>query len=126
VAAALVLGRADVSAFDEPALADPRIRALAARVEVRGDPQMSPRRADRPTARVEVVLTDGRRLSGSTTVVRGDFQDPVAAGEVVEKFLALASEPLGAARAGEVVRRVEDLERLEDVRDLAALLAPAP
>jgi 2-methylcitrate dehydratase PrpD len=126
VAAALVLGRADVPAFDEPALADPRIRALAARVEVRGDPQMSPRRADRPTARVEVVLTDGRRLSGSTTVVRGDFQDPVAAGEVVEKFLALASEPLGAARAGEVVRGVEDLERLEDVRDLAALLAPAP
>jgi 2-methylcitrate dehydratase PrpD len=124
MAAAIVLGRVDVPAFNEPALADPRIRALASRVEVRVDQQMSPRRADHPTARVEVVLTDGRRLSGSTTVVRGDFQDPVPAGEIVEKFLALASEPLGVGRAREVVRLVEETERLEDVRDLTALLAP--
>jgi 2-methylcitrate dehydratase PrpD len=124
VAAALVLGRADVAAFAEPALSDPRIRALAARVEVRADPEMSPRRADHPTARIEVTLKDGRRLSGSTTVVRGDFQDPVPAEEVVEKFLALASEPLGPGRAREVVRLVEETERLEDVRDLTARLEP--
>ena len=60
VAAALALGRADVSAFVEPALGDPRIRDLAARVEVRADPDMSPRRADHPTARVEVALKGGR------------------------------------------------------------------
>jgi 2-methylcitrate dehydratase PrpD len=125
VAAALVLGRADVPAFAEPARADPRIRALAARVEVRVDPEMSPRRADYPTAVVEVVLRDGRRRSASTTVVRGDFEDPVPAAEIVDKFLALATEPLGAARAREVVRVVEETERLEDVRDLTALLGPA-
>jgi 2-methylcitrate dehydratase PrpD len=125
VAAALVLGRADVPAFAEPARADPRIRALAARVEVRVDPEMSPRRADYPTAVVEVVLRDGRRRSASTTVVRGDFEDPVPAAEIVDKFLALATEPLGAARAREVVRVVEETERLEDVRDLTALLGSA-
>src|SRR6185295_10101281 len=70
VAAALVLGRADVPAFVEPALSDPRIRSLAARVEVRVDPRMSPRTVDYPTARVEVMLKDGRTLSDSTTVVR--------------------------------------------------------
>jgi len=125
VAAALVLGRADVSAFMEPALGDPRVRALAARVEVRVDPQMSPRRADHPTAVVEVVLKDGRTLSGSTTVVRGDFEDPVPAGEIVEKFLALAAGPLGGPRAREVVRVVAGTETLKDVRDLTALLGPA-
>jgi 2-methylcitrate dehydratase PrpD len=124
VAAALVRGRADVSAFAEPALRDPRIRALAARVEVRGDPAMSPRRADQPTARVEVALKDGRVLTGTTTVVRGDFEDPVPAAEVVDKFLALTTESLGAGRARDVVRLVEQTETLKDVRDLTALLTP--
>jgi len=124
VAAALVLGRADVSAFAEPALGDPRIRALAGRVEVRVDPEMSPRRADAPTARVEVALRDGRALAGVTSVVRGDFANPVPDEEVVEKFIALTSEPLGPGRAHEVVRAVEKVERLEDVRDLTGLLAP--
>jgi 2-methylcitrate dehydratase PrpD len=122
VAAALVLGRVDVAAFAEPALADPRIRSLAARVEVRVDPAMSPRRSDYPTAVVEVVRRDGRAHTASTTVVRGDFEDPVPGGEIVEKFLGLAGEPLGAARAQAIVRAVEETERLEDVRDLAALL----
>jgi 2-methylcitrate dehydratase PrpD len=126
VAAALVLGRADVSAFVEPALADPRIRALAARVEVRVDPQMSPRRSDYPTAVVEIVLKDGRALSGSTSVVRGDFEHPVPAAEVVDKFLALTTETIGAEHARDVVRLVEQVETLKDVRDLTAPLFPAP
>ncbi len=124
VAAALVLGRADVGAFEEPALGDPRIRALAARVEVRVDPEMSPRRSDYPTALVELVLTDGRTLSGSTTLVRGDFERPVPAAEVVEKFIALTAGPLGADRSREVAALVERTETLKDVRDLTGLLAP--
>jgi len=123
VAAALVLGRADIEAFAEPALGDPRIRALAARVEVRVDPEMSPRRADYPTALVELALKDGRTLSGATTVVRGDFERPVPAAEVVEKFIALTSGPLGADRAREVAALVERAETLKDVRDLTGLLA---
>lgn len=126
VAAALVLGRADVSAFVEPALTDPRIRALAARVEVRVDPQMSPRRSDYPTAVVEIVLTDGRTLSGSTRVVPGDFENPVPASEIVDKFLALTGDVLGPERARDVVRLVEQVETLKDVRDLTTLLFPAP
>jgi len=124
VAAALVLDRVDVSAFTEPALGDPRIRDLAARVEVRVDPEMSPRRSDYPTARVEVALRDGRTLSGSTTVVRGDFADPAPREEIVEKFLALASPPLGGRRAQDVVATVERVETLKDLRDLTALLSP--
>ncbi len=122
VAAALVLGRADVSAFVEPALGDPRIRALAGRVEVRVDPEMSPRRADHPTARVEVALKDGRALTGITSVVRGDFEDPVPAEEVVDKFVALAAGVLGSARARAVTEIVDRAETLKDLQDLTALL----
>lgn len=122
VAATLVLGRADVSAFVEPALSDPRIRALAARVEVRVDPQMSPRRADYPTAVVEVRLQDGRTLTDSTTVVRGDFADPVPGEEIVGKFVSLVSDVLGADRARTVAETVDQVDTLKDVRDLTVLL----
>jgi 2-methylcitrate dehydratase PrpD len=124
VAAALALGRADVSAFVEPALGDSRIRDLAARVEVRADPDMSPRRADHPTARVEVALKGGRVLTGVTSVVRGDFEQPVPAAEIEEKFLALVSASLGEDRAREVIRLVGRVDTLKDVRDLTTLLAP--
>lgn len=125
VAAALVLGRADVAAFEEPALGDPRIRALASRVEVRVDSEMSPRRSDYPTAVVELVLRDGRRLSESTTVVRGDFERPVPAGEVVEKFLALASPTLGPERAREVAGLIGEAARVKDLHEVTRRLGLA-
>ncbi len=89
---------------------------------MRVDPKMSPRGADYPTALVEVVLKDGRTLTDATTVVRGDFADPVPAAEVVEKFVALASGVLGSERARAVVEIVDQVETLKDVRDLTALL----
>ena len=89
------------------------------------DPEMSPRRADAPTARVEVALKDGRALTGVTSVVRGDFEDPVPAEEVVEKFVALATDVLGSARARTVTEIVDRTETLKDLQDLTALLAPA-
>src|SRR5438552_8786962 len=51
-AAALVVGRTDVAAFEELRLADPLIRDLAARVEVAADPEMTSKRADYATAEV--------------------------------------------------------------------------
>ncbi len=121
-AAALVLGRADVTAFVPPALEDSRIRDLARRVDVRADPAMSPRRIDHPTAHVTIALRDGRVLRESTTVPRGDAAHPVAREAIVHKFLALASPVLGEPRAREIVATVEQGETLTDVRDLTALL----
>jgi 2-methylcitrate dehydratase PrpD len=126
VAAALVLGRADTAAFEPAALDDGRIRALAMRVEVTADPEMSPRRADRPTAHVRITLRDRQALTATTTAVRGDAVDPVPDAELVAKFAALAAPVLGPAQARRVVEMVQEIETLKDVRDLGALLAPAP
>jgi 2-methylcitrate dehydratase PrpD len=126
VAAALVLGRTDLAAFDEAAVADPRVRGLAARVEIASDPAMNPRRPDDyPTAVVTVALRDGRTLTEATTVVRGDAAAPADAGEVIEKFEMLAAPVLGAAAARSVVEAVDRIDELKDIRDLTALLVPA-
>jgi 2-methylcitrate dehydratase PrpD len=125
VAAVLVRGAADVAAFEPAALDDPRIRALARRVEVRADPEMSPRRTDYPTARVRLTLRDGRVLEETTTVVRGDAANPVPAEEVTGKFLTLSSRVLGDPRARQAVETIHEVDALKDVRDLTALLVPA-
>ena len=123
VAAALVKGTTDVSAFQDEVRDDARVRELAARVEVAADDTMSLRGApDRPTARVSVELGDGRVLTRETAVVHGDAANPRARHELEAKFRALASGALDAARANEVVETVARLEHLRDIRGLTALL----
>jgi len=123
VAAAVVTGGSGVPAFLGSAREDPRVQDLARRVEVHGDPAMSMRRAGEPTARVEVALRDGRVLTQTTTIVRGDAENPVPREVLVEKFLGLASPTLAPDRARQVVEAVAELETLKDVRNLTALVA---
>jgi len=122
VAAALVRGTTDVSAFLDGARDDLRIRHLAARVDVRADPSMSLRGSEGPTARVAVTLRDGRILTRDTTIVHGDAANPRPREELVAKFMALAADTLPSAHAREVVEVVGRLERLKSVGELTALL----
>jgi 2-methylcitrate dehydratase PrpD len=126
VAAAVVKGTTDVSAFTDAVREDSRVRQLAARVEVSGDATMSMRAGpDQPTARVSVELGDGRVLKREAAIVYGDTANPRPRQELEAKFRALASETLDAARVNEVVERVARLEHLPDVRGLTALLTGA-
>jgi 2-methylcitrate dehydratase PrpD len=111
-------------AFDSATLADARIRDLARRVEIGTDPAMSPRRADAPTARVRIVLRDGRTLEETTTVVRGDALSPAPRDEITGKFVALASPILGESHARKVADAVDEIHALDDVRALTTLLVP--
>ncbi|HEX7127039.1 MAG TPA: MmgE/PrpD family protein [Thermodesulfobacteriota bacterium] len=122
VAALLVTGRTDAEAFGDSTIADGRVRDLAARVVVRADPEMSMQRSDYPTATVSVLLKDGRTVSRSTTVVRGDSANPAPPAALVDKFLALAGPSIGAAGARAVVEAVDALEEVGDVRTLTARL----
>ena len=123
VAAALVKGTTDISAFTDAVRDDPRVRQLAERIEVSGDSTMSMRGgADRPTGRVSVELGDGRVLTREAAIVHGDAANPRPRQELEAKFRALASETLDAARVNEVVEMVGRLERLPDIRSLTGLL----
>ena len=123
VAAALVLGRVDVAAFEEPARDDSRIRALAGRVEVRADPEMSPRRADYPTARVASRSGTAARSPGSRAWCAATSRIPCRP----RKRWKVQRARVGAAGSeGERGRcaLVGEADTLKDVRDLTALLAP--
>src|SRR6266700_3215384 len=112
VAAGLVLGRTDPQAFDSQALADERIRALAQRVEIRTSSDMTPRRADAPTAHVRLVLRGGKSFERTTSVVRGDALSPVPRDEITAKFVSLAGPVLGDAGARKIIDVVEEIDSL--------------
>jgi 2-methylcitrate dehydratase PrpD len=127
VAAAVVKGTTDVSAFMDAVREDSQVRQLATRIEVSGDDTMSLRAGpDRPTARVSVELDDGRVLTREAAIVHGDTANPRPRAELEAKFRALAADVLDAARANEVVEMVARLEHLADVRSLTSLLTAAP
>src|SRR5882672_4201169 len=126
VAAAVVKGTTDVSAFTDAVREDPRVRQLATRIEVAGDDTMSMRGGpDRATARVSVELGDGRVLKREAAIVYGDTANPRPRQDLEAKFRALASDTLDGARVNEVVEMAARLEDPPDIRSLTALVTPA-
>ena len=121
VAAALVRGRADESAFRPDAIADPRVRAAFDRVRVRvGD---SARRAavENPSARVSLNMRNGDTLTGETTAIRGDCDNPISRAEIADKFISLASPTLGEGGAKRAAELAANLETAADMREAARL-----
>jgi 2-methylcitrate dehydratase PrpD len=122
VAAMLVRGAADVPAFRAPALSDPAILDLAARIAVEEDPKMTARLPGLRPARVSLQLTDGRTLSAEALTNRGDTEDPFSPEEIREKFRELAAPVFGEARAAAIEQAVLALPEAEDCAALDALL----
>ena len=130
LAARLVLGETGVAAFREPALSDPRVRALARRVDVVEDPALTALTPNARPARVEVRLADGRVLAHQVDMPAGEFDRPYAEPLLREKFVGLAAPDLGAAGAAgawELARRVGELKSARELTDgLRGLASPRP
>ena len=122
VAASLIHESTDVTAFYPDKVDDPRVRELARKVRVLGDPDMNLRRFDYPAARVTVRLENGHEITDSVTAHRGDTLNPVPKQELIEKFKFLANDALGEEGAGRVVDLVDRLESLADIKELTANL----
>lgn len=126
VATMLVHGAANVPAFRSPALEDETVRALAARVQVVEDPEMTAMLPDHRPARVRMTLSDGRQFEGQTQTNRGDAADPYSDEEIREKFHELAAPVWGDAHATVVARAVDALDDAASLASLCAALAEPP
>ena len=122
VAASLVHGSTDITAFYPDRVADPRIKALAQKVELEADPKMNLRSYDYPAARVTVSLKDGRVIEESVMTQYGDTRNPASTEELTGKFTFLAQEVLGQERTQQVIKTVGNLDTLKDLKDLTGLL----
>ena len=75
------------------------------------------------SGKVEVKLRDGRTVSHFTRHAPGTKENPMDTERVNEKARHLMAPVLGAERTEEVIRRVNALEQLADVRELRRFLA---
>jgi 2-methylcitrate dehydratase PrpD len=121
-AAAVVDGRVGVETFTSARLADPAIVALQSRVTMRVDPRLDASAPALTQARVTVTLRDGRVLTASANGARGYPDQPASDDELSTKFLSCATETLGEARAAAVLSALREIESVDDVRVLTALL----
>jgi 2-methylcitrate dehydratase PrpD len=100
---------------------DPKVRAAKARVELIADKSLMDPAAPR-SGRVEVKLKDGRTVSHFTPHAPGTKENPLTTEEVNAKARSLMAPVLGAGPTEEIIRRVNALEAVKDVRELRPFL----
>jgi len=101
---------------------DSQILAVKKRVQLIADRSLMDPSAPR-SGRVDVTLRDGRTVSHFTRHAPGTKENPLDTAGVTAKARQLMTPVLGSRRAEAVIDRVNGLEKLRSVRDLASLLA---
>lgn len=102
----------------------PRIRAAKQLVELVADRSLMDPAAPR-SGRVEVTLKDGRTVSHFTRHAPGTKENPLSTEEVNAKARSLMTPVLGPKAVEEIIRRVNALESVKDVRQLRPFLSRA-
>ena len=113
VAYALANGPPTLSAFDEDAINNARVKALARMVSVAIDPAFADAHEDYPT-RLAVTLGDGRTLEQLWVYASGTRQYPMSPAQIEDKFLDCAAQAdieLGAELLHLFILVVEQLEQ---------------
>ena len=103
VATRIVNGSSALASFSWDAVRDPAVLALAQRVDVREDPQMTRRLPLERPARVEILLMDGSTREGEVGVNRGDDAMPYTRDELRGKFLDLTRRAWPPAHGAQVL-----------------------
>ena len=105
VAAALVDGDFSDAIFAPDRFTDPRILALADKITITEDVELTRAFPEKFRCGIEITLADGSRRAAARDVPHGHHDDPLTDAEVEAKFRALAGRKLAPAR----VARVWDL-----------------
>jgi 2-methylcitrate dehydratase PrpD len=109
------------SAHEKARMEDPAILLQRAKVQLIPDEELE-RLLPRREAIVEVILTDGKRLSQRIVDVRGTAENPMPRQEIIAKARDLIKPVLGGATCQKLIDRVFDLEHVKDIRELRPLL----
>jgi MmgE/PrpD C-terminal domain len=101
------------------------VLAVKERVNLVADPALMDPEAPR-SAKVEVVLKDGRMLNHFTPHAYGTKQNPMESKSVNAKAHDLLEPVLGPSWTEAVIERVNDLEGVANIRELLPFLTLKP
>jgi 2-methylcitrate dehydratase PrpD len=115
-AVAALDGAARIRQFDDSRVQAPDAVEMRRRVSITVDDSLP-----KDSAFVDVILTDGRRLSCEITHNKGTPGKPLSDDELEEKFLDLAAPKIGHETARELAEMCWAFEDCRDVGDIARL-----
>jgi 2-methylcitrate dehydratase PrpD len=124
VATLIVHGRTDVSCFNSEVVRNDAVQTLAKRVEVKEDPKLTAMMPARRPSKVKVTLKSGEKLEAEVTMNKGDFEDPYGPADLEKKYYSLADPVWGHAKAEQIRSQLMGVEKVKDINQVTALIAP--
>jgi len=121
-ARALTDARVDLSSYQQSAIRDPAVVALATKIRVVDDSEIEPNAIE--PARVTITLNDGRTIEVTSDTIKGSPQEPLSADELIAKFSNCLDYGLGAPRA-EADQLADKVMHLDTSPDAATALVSA-
>jgi 2-methylcitrate dehydratase PrpD len=116
----LVRGQAGLDEYTDAAVNDPDIARVREHVSASGDPSLT-----EDQARIEVELTDGRRVSWFVEQSLGNIHRPLSDRQLDDKFRRCAARALPPGAADVVLDRCWRIAELDDVSALIDATVPA-
>ena len=116
LATILVHSRSGIDCFDTPAVENPLVQELTAKVDVSEDPAYTRAYPDKQLCDVVIHLNDGRVVRGRCEIMRGEPGNPHPPAEVEKKFYDLMLPVWGGRRAHDLYAALLKLEEFADFR----------
>jgi len=114
LATILFHGRSGLAAFEQAAVDNPAIQALAARVQVQEEAGYTARYPAEQVCDLRIVLADGRTHEGRCTITKGEPSKPHRPEELQAKFMRLGAPLWGETVARHLLDGCLKLEALPD------------
>ncbi len=122
VARAIIDGKVGIDAFTDQAVRDADVLKLAARVEMRLEPNLKKSDAAGRPCRVTIRLKGGKTFSREAQHAKGGPEFPLTEAELNAKFFECARHAIPAETAQNALDHIQKLETLDDVRPLCELI----
>lgn len=101
---------------------DPAVLAIENKIETVVDAELSKAKPNRQGI-IELTLADGSKLREHVVSVRGTVDNPLRREDVEEKCESLIAHVIGEERTSELVRKIWNIEKVKNVRELRPLIA---
>lgn len=122
VAVQVLTGDAYIDKFCEAVLRRPDVKEFMTRVKVRIDSEWDRVYPEIRGCRCYINTKSGKTYECRLDFAKGEPESPFSFAEIQEKFLRLASPVVGAEKSNQISKRVDELDLMEDVTALTALL----
>lgn len=125
IAVAMFDGQAYLAQFTPERIVEPRVVALARKVEIEVDLDIDRAYPEIYGGRVTLITRQGQMLSKSIEYSRGMPENPMSHADIERKFLSLASAAVGPPKAAEILALANGMFVADSVLSLNALLTDA-